>query len=622
MSSAEQVDAPNEANFDSAYDQLIEAGLDKSAASQIAGSVLGIKNALDRGRVEDADVRLNILNDDMAHMEGVNGDDALVRPEVDRAVEELIKQTVGKEGLQALGIEDNDESTSEKLIQDGVAAFKQALADRDADAVIGAYKSAAEAIANTGGDTASRDKLFIKFLDKTSEGVSKEEHDWLNGIDLDENELADIVRGNKGEAKGSKQGFDAEKAKARLDEAGLKDTESRAFSNDVGLIADLVKSDNKLDMLEAKKKHDTLEAGIEWAVSEGRMDAIQGDAVRDLLAKSIGQEGLENIDVATKRLDSIKEGLVSSGLFDADTADAIYEQVWKFVTAKEAKDADGVNEAFVNIKTVIEESTEDEDERAAMIDEIMDNADLYGKKVPRVGEEDGSGIDAARLKRALESARDDDMQDVEEEDKESLRDRIKGNLKARWGKLKAAVLTRDVKLAVESVFGNEDGEKTKRNALVALGVGAAALAVVIANSKNWIDVNPFDGNGIDLNPLDNADSVPTETNTGNSSGSKVAESVDVSGYDADAPETPRFTEAPKNPSDYGIDLSTDMPWEIANKVAPGNENTAIQNMMDTYSNQIGQPVTLNGNGMISVGDHITTPTELSQMNEILFNQAA
>jgi hypothetical protein len=172
----------------------------------------------------------------------------------------------------------------------------------------------------------------------------------------------------------------------------------------------------------------------------------------------------------------------------------------------------------------------------------------------------------------------------------------------------------------KGVFGNEDGEKAKRNFLVVAGIGAAACGYIAY--KMGVDVLPtsIDGDGIDLNPFDNSptETVVTDTDTSQAGPDSGAGSVaEVSGgAGADVLSGP-------SPSEYGVDLSSDMPWTVANKVSPGNETLSIQNAMTEYSRVSGVDVSFTGsNNMIQVGDHIANNTDLRNINDILFNQLA
>lgn len=79
-------------------------------------------------------------------------------------------------------------------------------------------------------------------------------------------------------------------------------------------------------------------------------------------------------------------------------------------------------------------------------------------------------------------------------------------------------------------------EEKRKRGLVVLGLGAAALGVAYAHQKGYIDVNPFDGDGLDLNPFNNG---PEGVEGGNGNGAEngIDDNVTDGGTEGNGNET-------------------------------------------------------------------------------------
>lgn len=182
-------------------------------------------------------------------------------------------------------------------------------------------------------------------------------------------------------------------------------------------------------------------------------------------------------------------------------------------------------------------------------------------------------------------------------EKISITDRVR----RRWIAIQAASKSSDkLKNTFNATFGNEKGEKARRNALIAALAGATAVGLYVYFSQKGVDATGVLG-----------DNLPKP---GGGNGARVAE----------AAGTPSAgIEAHANPSSLGLDLGKDMPWTVANKLSAGNETSAIQSAMNQYATASGVEVGFTGTGantMIKVGNHIANPADLKAINEIIFNQ--
>jgi len=187
----------------------------------------------------------------------------------------------------------------------------------------------------------------------------------------------------------------------------------------------------------------------------------------------------------------VTEDIIETGKFDEAQAEEVSGLVASLIRASKAEDADKVNELFVQIQAKIASMTDDETARTAMTNELLDLVGDYVKS----GEEESE----------TEEEESEESNETEESTGDSSTEKtgFKKRLGKRWTALKLAFRNPTNLNHWKDVFSDDNGEHSRRNALVAAGIGAAAVATVMVAYRRGIDINPFDGDGINLNPFNN-----------------------------------------------------------------------------------------------------------------------
>lgn len=214
------------------------------------------------------------------------------------------------------------------------------------------------------------------------------------------------------------------------------------------------------------------------ASSEDEMVQVK-ERLKDVTKKLFELEGKseEDLEKALTSIDEFKLG--SEGLSDEEKLDKlkqdIEEKYTKFLEALDSGDLDAAKQLKIEL-----------------LDLFAQQADLEGLE-QHVKEEILKNLDE-RMDNLINET-PDELDENGEPTEKTRRQRISGRL---WG------IATKLRGKVANVFdrGGERMSKKRKVAILALGIVGTGTVVYLA-AKGHIDINPWDGDGVDLNPFNN-----------------------------------------------------------------------------------------------------------------------
>ncbi len=490
---------------------------------------------------------------------GIRYDDERIRTEIDRMETQFNNDNFDQETAADLLIETRVAESQANEIAKLVGEVEKAVASGDQGDILSKYESFENTIEGLITESkiseADRNSVYDlleatlqdggsdKLVDVYHEAINSEEQKpSQKALEKKQSEESKEVEIPEGVEQGHllKEDFDLKIARAQLDANGVDKEKTPGYVDVIEALGSGLESRSLNEIESELQRYFNL-------LSEAKEGSRDKAFVDDMLGIRLGTEGMVNLYT---HIDKVEGDDASIEWRDLDTYKAMISAANKANEAGDNAYENYIKGLVENFDNVAEANGWDE-EKIALQKKLLNGLVESKSDVFDQGFEGGSG-------------------EAEETEKEPTKKRIRDRIKGRFTALGLALHNPMEKEHWKDIFGNEKGEKSKRNAAI-VGIGIVAAGTIAWLSYKGIDAS----SGVEVVPeVPGGDAAP-DTGTGGEIPSGSEAYVD----NIETGDGVTFTAQDLAADRYGLDLDADQMSDYWDHM---NANYSSQEISDMF----------------------------------------